>query len=236
LKLRGEVLASPDGAPLDTGVIDAMSRRLKPLMAKGLQFCVVIGAGNIFRGETSRQQEKNSITIERQTGDYMGMLATIINSLALKDVFVQNGIPAVVHTSIEMPRICETFVRENAVKALEAGKIVIFGGGTGNPFFTTDTTAALRAAEVGADLILKATKVDGVFDSDPKKNKDAKFFKTISFEEVLAKKLKVMDLAAISLCSDNNIPIIVFNFHDATALDEILLKNNLKGTLIGGTP
>jgi uridylate kinase len=135
-----------------------------------------------------------------------------------------------------MPRICETFVRENAVKALESGRIVIFGGGTGNPFFTTDTTAALRAAEVGADLIMKATKVDGVYDSDPKKNKDAKFFKTISFAEVLAKKLQVMDLAAISLCSDNRIPIVVFNFHDDAAMEEILVNDNIKGTMIGGAP
>jgi len=236
IKLSGEVLGGEREFGIDTSVIAELSGQIAKLVKGGVQVAIVVGGGNIFRGETSRQKELNSITIDRFVGDSMGMLATIINALALADIFKKRGVPAVVQTSFEMVKIAEPFVREEAVHHLEKGRVVIFGGGTGNPVFTTDTASALRAAEIHADAILKATKVDGVYDKDPKKFKDAKFHKCISFSEILTKDLKVIDAAAISICRENRIPVLIFNYYRKNSLADILINGKDFGTYIGEEP
>jgi uridylate kinase len=236
IKLSGEVLGGAREFGIDTSVIVQLSEQIARLVKGGVQVAIVVGGGNIFRGETSRQKEINSITIDRFVGDSMGILATIINALALADIFKKKGVPAVVQTSFEMVKIAEPFVREEAIHHLEKGRVVIFGGGTGNPVFTTDTASALRASEIHADAILKATKVDGVYDKDPKKFKDAKFYECISFSDILTRNLKVIDAAAISICRENRIPVLIFNYYRKNSLVDVLLSGKKLGTTIGEDP
>ena len=206
LKLSGEALAGSDGHGLNPEVLVGLADELNELVARALQVAIVTGSGNFFRGMSARGR-----TMNRVTADYIGMLGTVMNSLAVADFLQAAGVPCVVQSAIEVPRLCGLLQPLEAVRQLERGRVVIFAGGTGNPFFTTDSTAALRAAEIQADVVMKATKVDGVYCSNPAKNPKAQRFDTISFDEVIARKLAVMDLTAVTLCRENNIPIIVFN-------------------------
>jgi len=206
LKLSGESLLGKQDFGIDPDVANSIAEEIKSLSDLHVQIGVVVGGGNIFRG-----LEAETKGIERATADYMGMLGTVINSLALQSALERCGIPTRVQTAIQMHAIAEPFIRRRALRHLEKGRVVIFAGGTGNPYFTTDTAASLRAMEIKADVIMKATKVDGVYDSDPVKNKSAIMFKKIRYIDVLTKNLKVMDATAISLCRDNQLPIIVFN-------------------------
>lgn len=203
-----------------------MAKQVREVRELGVQVVIVIGGGNIFRGLAGSQKG-----IDRTTGDYMGMLATVINALALQDALEKISVPTRVQSAITMPQVVEPFIRRRAVRHLEKGRVVIFGGGTGNPYFSTDTAAALRASEIGADVILKATKVDGVYDSDPMKNPQAKRFERITYLEALRQQLKVMDAAAFSLCSDNKMPIIVFDLFKPHNLRRVVLGKKV-GTLV----
>ena len=206
LKLSGEALGGEVRLYVDHGVVGDIAKELAEVHEKGLQLAVVVGGGNIFRGG-----EAAAAGMDRTTGDHMGMLATVINALALQHALEKIGIPTRVQSAIHMAELCEPYIRRRAVRHLEKGRVVIFAAGTGNPYFTTDTAASLRAVEIGAECILKATNVDGVFTSDPKKDKDAKFIKELSYIEMLNRHLGVMDSTAISLCMENDLPIIVFN-------------------------
>ncbi len=206
LKLSGEALGGEMRLGIDHGVVGDIAKELAEVHEKGLQLAIVVGGGNIFRGG-----EAAAAGMERTTGDHMGMLATVINALALQHALEKIGIPTRVQSAIHMAELCEPYIRRRAVRHLEKGRVVIFAAGTGNPYFTTDTAASLRAVEIGAECILKATNVDGVYTSDPKKDKDAKFIKELSYIEVLNRHLGVMDSTAISLCMENDLPIIVFN-------------------------
>ncbi|MDD4179683.1 MAG: UMP kinase [Candidatus Margulisbacteria bacterium] len=206
LKLSGEVFGGKQKYGVDLEVLAVVAQEIKSVRELGAQVAVVIGGGNIFRGVAGAVKG-----IDRATGDYMGMLATVINSLALQDALETAGVPSRVQTAIEMRSIAESFIRRRAIRHMEKGRVVILAAGTGNPYFSTDTTAALRAAELDADVILKATKVDGVYDKDPLQFKNAKKFKKITHMEVLQKRLRVMDSTAASLCMENKIPIIVFD-------------------------
>ncbi len=205
LKLSGEVLAG-GGDPIDASVARDIARQVKAVRKLGVEVAIVIGGGNIWRGLTKAHEG-----MDRTTADYMGMLATVINGLALQDALEHEGVYTRVQTAIEMKNVAEPFIRRRAIRHLEKGRVVIFVAGTGNPYFSTDTTAALRASEIGADVILKATKVDGIYDSDPNKNPKAKRFATISYSRALSMRLKIMDSTAFSLCMDNHVPIIVFD-------------------------
>ena len=207
LKLSGEALADDSGVGIEPEVVHRMAKAIKEVRDLGVQVVVVVGGGNIYRGV--RGSERG---IERATGDYMGMLATVINALALQDALEKNGVATRVQSAITMSQVAEPFIRRRAVRHLEKGRVVVFGAGTGNPYFSTDTAAALRANEIGAEIVLKATKVDGIYDSDPKKNPHAKRFDQITYSEALSRRLKVMDTTAFSLCMDNKMPIIVFDF------------------------
>ena len=204
----------------------SIAQEIKEIKKMGVQIGIVIGGGNIFRGGRGK-----SFKIDRVVGDYMGMLATIINAMALQDILEQMGIQTRVLSAIEMEELAEPFIRRRAVRHLEKGRVVIFGGGTGNPYFTTDTAAALRAIEIGSDVILKATKVGGVYSADPEKNKSAKKFTHLKYIDVLNKHLKVIDSTAISLCMDNNIPIIIFNLKKKGNIKKVLTQQNI-GTVI----
>lgn len=206
LKLSGEALSGAKGYGFDPDAVSLMAEGVKDAFDSGAQVGVVIGGGNIFRGA-----DASSIASDRVSADTMGMLATIINALALKEALNKTGIDARVLTAIEMPKVAETMTKTLAVEHLKAGRVVIFGGGTGNPFFTTDTNAALRALEIEADVLIKATKVDGIYDKDPVKHSDAIFLKDIDYDEALSKNLGVMDATAIALCRENNLPIRVIN-------------------------
>jgi uridylate kinase len=205
LKISGEALMGNTGYGIDAKTVISIAKQIKAFKAKA-EIAIVIGGGNIFRGMSAASKG-----MDRSTADYMGMLATMLNGLALQDALEKSGVYTRVMTAIEMKEVAEPYVRRRAVRHLEKGRVVIFVCGTGNPYFTTDTAAALRATEIGADMILKATKVDGVYSSDPMKNKNAKKFKQLDHIDVLKKKLKVMDATAISLCMDNDLPIVVFN-------------------------
>ena len=218
LKLSGEALGGVKGIGICPDAVQDMARQVQEVQGLGVQVVIVIGGGNIFRGLTGSERG-----IERATGDYMGMLATVINSLALQDALEKLGVATRVQSAITMHQIAEPFIRRRAVRHLEKGRVVIFGGGTGNPYFSTDTAAALRANEIGADVILKATKVDGIYDSDPKQNPSAKRYTTISYLEALQKQLKVMDSTAFSMCMDNKMPIIVFDLFKAHNLRKVVL-------------
>src|SRR5580704_12130469 len=226
LKLSGESLGDAKGAGISPEAVHHMAKQVSEVRELGVQTVVVVGGGNIFRGLQGSERG-----IERATGDYMGMLATIINALALQDALEKIGCPTRVMTAITMAQVAEPFIRRRAVRHMEKGRVVIFGGGTGNPFFSTDTAAALRANEIGAEVILKATKVDGIYDSDPAKNPTAKRYTQITYLEALQKRLKVMDSTAFSLCMDNKMPIIVFDFNKLHNLRRVVMGEKV-GTLV----
>ena len=207
LKLSGEALKGSQDGGIDTQATQAMALQVKDLSELGVEIAMVIGGGNILRGQSA-----SNAGMDRATADYMGMLATVINALALQDALEALGVPTRTQSAIEMRQVAEPYIRRRAIRHLEKGRVVIFAGGTGNPYFTTDTTAALRASEIGADVILKATKVDGIYSSDPEKNPAAVRFEKISFQDALEQRLQIMDASAFSLCRDNAIPIAVFNF------------------------
>ena len=209
LKLSGEALQGKLGFGIDPNVIEDLARQIREIKELGVQVTIVVGGGNIFRG----LKTSTATGMERATADYMGMLATAINGLALQDALERINVPTRVQTAIEIAKVAEPYIRRRAIRHLEKGRVVIFVGGIGNPFFTTDTTAALRAMEIGADIVLKATNVDGVYDDDPATNRRAKKFTTLSFFDVLKKGLKVMDATAVSLCMSSDVPIIVFDMH-----------------------
>ncbi len=226
LKLSGEALGGPSGIGICPEAVQDMAEQIREVRELGVEVVLVVGGGNIFRGLSGSERG-----VERATGDYMGMLATVINALALQDSLEKLGVPTRVQSAITMAQVAEAFIRRRAVRHLEKGRVVLFAGGTGNPFFSTDTAAALRANEIGAEVILKATKVDGVYDSDPKKNAKAKRFARISYFDALQKRLKVMDSTAFSLCMDNKMPIIVFDFFKAHNLKRVVMGEPV-GTLV----
>jgi len=228
LKLSGEALMGNKSFGIDQKVVRSIARELKEVSDSGVQVAIVIGGGNIFRG-----LEASAEGMERTSADYMGMLATVLNALALQNALEQVGVPTRVQSAIEMRELAEPYIRRRAIRHLEKGRFVIFAGGTGNPYFTTDTTAALRAVEIGAQVILKATKVDGIYSSDPLKDRNARKFSEISYIDVLKKGLQVMDSTAISLCMDNNLPIIVFSLMKSGNIKKILEGKKI-GTLVRG--
>ena len=228
LKLSGEALGGEAGLGINPDAVRDMAQQIREVRELGVEVVVVIGGGNIFRGLAGSERG-----IERATGDYMGMLATVINSLALQDALEKDGVATRVQTAITMVQVAEPFIRRRAVRHLEKGRVVIFGAGTGNPYFSTDTAAALRANEMGAEVILKATKVDGIYDKDPKKNPGAKRFAQVSYLDALQKQLKVMDSTAFSLCMDNKMPIIVFDLFKPHNLKRVVLGEKV-GTLVVG--
>ena len=227
LKLSGEALKDvTNGEPLDPAILKNLALSLKEIHSLGVQICLVVGGGNIFRGLSGSQSG-----VDRTTGDYMGMLATVINGLALMNALEKEGVPVRVQTAIPMEKIAEPFILRRAVRHLEKGRIVILVAGTGNPYFSTDTTAALLASELGADAILKATKVDGIYDKDPAKFPDAVKFDRISYLDALEKRLAVMDSTAFSLCMDNRIPIIVFNMNKPGNIERVIEGQKI-GTIV----
>jgi uridylate kinase len=226
LKLSGEALQGEQGYGISAEVLDTISSEIAEVSKLNIEIAIVIGGGNIFRGVAG-----SSKGIDRSTGDYMGMLATVINALALQDSLEKKNIHTRVQTALNIERVAEPYIRRRAVRHLEKGRVVIFAAGTGNPFFTTDTAATLRALEIGADLILKATKVDGVYDKDPMKHKDAVKFKKLTYMEVLKKELKIMDATAISLCMQGNIPIIVFNLFESGNIKNVIMGSEI-GTIV----
>ena len=223
LKLSGEALMGNQEFGISSDVIYSYARQIKEIVDLGVEVSIVIGGGNIFRGISGATQG-----VDRVTGDHMGMLATVINSLALQNAIEKLGVPTRVQTAIEMPKIAEPFIKRKAQRHLEKGRVVIFGAGTGNPYFTTDTAAALRAIEMNTEAVLKATKVDGIYDKDPVKHADAVKYDVVTYTEVLNKDLKVMDATAISLCRENKLPIVVFN-----SLEEGNIKKVIMGEKIG---
>ena len=225
LKLSGEALQGGGHYGIDPKIVDNIAEQLKEVRAMGVELAIVIGGGNIFRGFQAEERG-----MDRAAADYMGMLATVINSMALQDALERKGVYTRVQTAIAMAQVAEPFIRRRAIRHLEKGRIVILAGGTGNPYFTTDTTAALRAVELGAEVILKATKVDGIYSDDPKKVKTAKRFTSLKYMDVLKKGLKVMDATAISLCMDNKLPIIVFDL-----LKQGNIRRAIQGQNIGTT-
>jgi len=218
LKLSGESLAGTLGSGIHAGTIQGIAREVKGIQTLGVEVAIMVGGGNFFRG--SRQKE---LAIDRATGDYMGMLATVINGLALQDALEKAGCNTRLMSAIEMHQVAEPFIRRRATRHLEKGRVVIFAAGTGNPYFSTDTAAALRAMEIKAQVILKATRVDGIYDADPEKVATAKMFQRISYLDVLQKGLSVMDSTAISLCMDNKLPIVVFNMNVAGNLRRVVM-------------
>ena len=226
LKLSGEALQGEKGYGISAEVLETISDEIAEVNKLNIELAIVIGGGNIFRGIAGASKG-----IDRSTGDYMGMLATVINALALQDSLEKRGIHTRVQTALNIEQVAEPYIRRRAVRHLEKGRVVIFAAGTGNPFFTTDTAATLRALEIGADLILKATKVDGVYDKDPLEHKDAVKFKELSYMEVLKKELKIMDATAISLCMQGNIPIIVFNLFENGNIKNVIMGKET-GTIV----
>jgi uridylate kinase len=228
LKLSGEALMGVQGYGIDHAVLDAITSEVKEVCGLGVEVAIVIGGGNIFRGLSAAAKG-----MERASADYMGMLATVLNALALQNILENKGVVTRVQSAIEMRELAETYIRRRAVRHLEKGRVVIFAAGTGNPYFTTDTAAALRAMEIGAEVIMKATKVDGVYSADPVKDKAATKFDRLTYIDVLQKNLRVMDATAISLCMDNNLPIIVFNLNVSGNIKRIVLGETV-GTLVTG--
>jgi uridylate kinase len=228
LKLSGESLAEKDGGfGINVDSINNLAKEVFAGQSLGVQIAIVIGGGNIFRGATA-----SSLGMERVTGDYMGMLSTIINALALQHALESVGINTRVQTAIEIPQMAEPYIRRRAIRHLEKGRVVIFASGTGNPYFTTDTAASLRAVEIGADVIFKATKVDGIYSADPMKDDSATKFERLTYLEVLEKGLKVMDSTSVSLCMDNKLPMVVFNIRERNSIKRVLLGEKL-GTVVG---
>ena len=219
LKLSGEALQGEQGYGIDNDILNRIAREISEVSKLGVRISIVIGGGNIYRGVSAA-----AAGMDRTTADYMGMLATAINSIALQHFLEKHGLVTRVQSALELNRVAEPYIQRRALRHLEKGRIVIFAAGTGNPYFTTDTAASLRALEINADIILKATKVNGVYDKDPNKFKDAKMFKSLKYMQVLEKELEIMDSTAISLCKDNKIPICVFN---------LFQKNNIKKIVMG---
>ena len=220
LKLSGEGLMGEREYGIDPDTVERISKDIKSVHEKGVQICLVIGAGNIFRGVSQAAEG-----VERTSADYMGMLATVINALAVQSVLESLGVQTRVLSAIPMATVCEPYIRRRAVRHMEKDRVVIFAAGTGNPFFTTDTAAALRAVEMNCDALFKGTQVDGVYDSDPKSNEKAKRFETLSYQEVLTKNLKVMDTSAIALARENEVPILVFSIHNPGGFAEVVFGN-----------
>jgi uridylate kinase len=227
VKLSGEALMGSQPFGIEPAVVKNIAEELAEVVALGVQIAVVVGGGNIIRGVSAHEQG-----IDRITGDSMGMLATVINALALSSALEQLAIPTRVQTAIEMHQVAEPFIRRRAIRHLEKGRVVVFAGGTGNPFFTTDSAAALRANEIGADLLMKATKVDGVYTSDPVTDDEARLIQRLPYEEVLKKGLRVMDAAAISLCMESEIPIQIFNIRTPGIMRQVVLGERV-GSWIG---
>ena len=217
LKLSGEGLMGKLDYGIDQETVERICRDIKDVHEKGVQICLVIGAGNIFRGVSEAAKG-----IERTSADYMGMLATVMNALAVQSVLESMDVPTRVQSAIPMPTVCEPYIRRRAVRHMEKGRVVIFAGGTGNPFFTTDTAAALRAVEMNCDALLKGTQVDGVYDADPNETDDAIRFEELSYQEVLTRNLKVMDTSAIALARENKVPILVFSIHNPAGLADVI--------------
>ena len=226
LKLSGEALAPQGSSGIDPEAAKMISNQIKNCVQIGANLAIVIGGGNIWRGKVGLE-----LGMDRATADYMGMLATVMNSLALMDALENIGVTTRVQTSIEMRAIAEPYIRRRALRHIEKDRVVIFAGGTGNPYFTTDTAAALRAVEINADLLIKATKVDGIYDSDPKKNPDAKKYDCLTYMEALSKQLQVMDATAISLCMENHMPLMVLNLWEEGSLRKALMGEKV-GTLV----
>ncbi len=228
LKLSGEVLAGDEGFGIDPNKANEIAERIKRVHEMDVDIAIVIGAGNLWRGRSGKHAG-----MDRTTADYMGMLATVMNALALMDAFERIGVDTRVQSAIEMRSVAEPYIRRRAIRHLEKGRVVIFGGGTGNPYFSTDTAAALRAMEIDADVLIKATKVDGVFDKDPVKFDDAKKFDHLTYIDTLNLRLEVMDSTAVSLCMENKLPILVLNLWDVEALPNVL-RGQAVGTLVDG--
>jgi len=226
LKLSGEALSGPSGFGIDVSEAESIASRIKEVFEMGVEVAVVIGAGNIWRGKQGLDRG-----MDRATADYMGMLGTVMNAMALMDALERSGVYTRVQSAIEMRAVAEPYIRRRAIRHLEKGRVVIFSAGTGNPYFSTDTAAALRAMEIDATVLIKATKVDGVYDSDPKKNPNAKKFDQLNYIDVLNRRLEVMDSTAISLCMENNLPILVLNLWDPQALINAL-HGKKAGTLV----
>lgn len=228
LKLSGEALAGQQGYGIDPDIIRGIAKEIREVVDLGLEVAIVIGGGNIFRGVAA-----SSMGMDRASADYMGMLATVMNSLALQDALEKADVNTRVQSAIEMQEIAEPYIRRRAVRHLEKGRVVIFGAGTGNPFFTTDTAASLRAIEIGAEIILKATKVDGVYNADPNKDKDAVKYDQLTYLDVLKQGLEVMDSTATSLCMDNNLPILVFDLTNTGNIKRVVCGEQI-GTIVKG--
>jgi uridylate kinase len=226
LKLSGEALAGPSGFGIDVSEAEAIAKRVKEVHELGVEVAVVIGAGNIWRGKIGLDRG-----MDRATADYMGMLATVMNAMTLMDALEREGVFTRVQSAIEMRDVAEPYIRRRAIRHLEKGRVVILSAGTGNPYFSTDTAAALRAMEIDADVVIKATKVDGVYDSDPEKNPNAKRFDKLGYIDVLNRRLQVMDSTAISLCMENHLPILVLNLWDEKAIIQALMGEHV-GTLV----
>jgi uridylate kinase len=229
LKLSGEVLAGAQGFGIDPPVLDRVASQVREITELNVQVGIVIGGGNIFRGLAASR-----LGMDRVNGDYMGMLATVINALAMQDCLEKTGVPTRVMTAINVQQVAEPYIRRRAIRHLEKGRVIILAAGTGNPFFTTDTAASLRAVEIGAEVIMKATKVDGVYTADPEQDAGAQLLSRVSFKEVLTRGLRVMDATAISLCMENDLPILVFKLDEGNNLRRVLLGENI-GTLVGSS-
>ncbi|AFZ49657.1 UMP kinase [Dactylococcopsis salina] len=230
LKLSGEALMGSHHYGIDPTVVSEIAQEVAEIVNTGVEMAIVVGGGNIFRGVKAA-----SAGMDRATADYIGMIATVMNALTLQDALEQEGIPTRVQSAITMQQVAEPYIRRRAIRHLEKKRVVIFAAGSGNPFFTTDTTAALRAAEIDAEVLFKATQVDGVYDSDPQTNPNARLFETITYTYVLSENLRVMDGSAIALCRDNNIPIVIFNLRQRGNIMRVV-KGESVGTLVGGTP
>ncbi|MBD1870216.1 UMP kinase [Oculatella sp. FACHB-28] len=229
LKLSGEALMGDLSYGIDPKVVQDIAQEVAAVVANGVQVAIVVGGGNIFRGVKGA-----AAGMDRATADYIGMIATVMNAMTLQDALEQIGVPTRVQTAIEMQEVAEPYIRRRAIRHLEKGRVVIFGAGSGNPFFTTDTTAALRAAEINAEVVFKATKVDGVYDSDPRKNPNARRFQTLTYGHVLTQDLRVMDGTAIALCKDNDIPIIVFDLSVSGNIRRAVMGEPI-GTIVRGS-
>jgi len=229
LKLSGEALMGELQYGIDPNIVKKIALEIADVYKTGVQVAIVVGGGNIFRGVKGAASG-----MDRATADYIGMISTVMNAMTLQDAFERSGIPTRVQTAIEMKEVAEPYIRRRAIRHLEKGLLVIFGAGSGNPFFTTDTTAALRAAEINAEVLFKATKVDGIYDSDPRSNPDARRYKSLTYTHVLQHDLRVMDGTAIALCKDNNIPIMVFDLSVAGNIHRAVMGEPI-GTIVGGT-
>ena len=229
LKLSGEALMGPERFGVHPPTLNSIATQIKEVVALGIQTALVIGGGNVFRGLAA-----SANGMDRASADYMGMLATVMNSLAMQDALEAQGVLTRVQSAIKMEELCEPYIRRRAVRHLEKGRVVIFAAGTGNPYFTTDTAAALRAMEIHADVLMKATKVDGVYDKDPVRHTDAKLFRRLTYLDVLSRNLGVMDSTAISLCRDNKLPIVVFNLHKPGNIRNVIMGEEIGTTVEEG--